>query len=253
MAGKTRVLLLALFAMLLATQSAFALDEEALCTGANKHWNHMLYQCTIDEVGQNPSGIDYNYHVGYPTRVMDEAFIQSAIDTLLQGQITSFLNDVAGVPSSPGELYLLIDYDIFEFDQNVFSVVFHIEIYMAGAHPNYFVQTLTFDREHNQLLNLPDLFVTGSDPLALIVPFVQAELTTVLGSDPATVQGIEAGTTPDFANFQAFAVTNDGVIFFFPPYQVAPFAAGGQTVYMPISSLASLWQIGPNAHPIRKG
>ena len=252
----SKLILFLIFTLMVSAQGVRAIDEQALCTGSHYIWDSARFRCTIFETGHNAVGENFRYEVQYPTRVMDETFIQNAIRTMLENQINIFMGAVntsttSGTPLT--EWSLSVNYDVFEFDSSVFSVVFHTEENTGGAHPNYYVDTITFDRAHDGILNLQDLFITGSDPLQLIVPFVRNNLEGILGNDPSIVQGIEGGTQPNYDNFKAFAVTHDALIFFFPPYQVAPFAAGGFTVRMPLSLLNSIWQIGDHAHPVTKG
>ena len=49
---------------------------------------------------------------------------------------------------------------------------------------------------------------------------------------------IQEGTTPDAENFSRFSLTPAGIRFYFPPYQVAPWAAGMQPVDIPLAELA---------------
>ena len=58
---------------------------------------------------------------------------------------------------------------------------------------------------------------------------------------------LRSGTAPEAENFSAFALIPAGIRIFFQPYQVAPWAAGPQTVDIPLDALPgsdprlSLW------------
>jgi hypothetical protein len=100
------------------------------------------------------------------------------------------------------------------------------------------------DKEHAPLWQV-------DDPLKTVAPIVQAELQQQLAPPPA--QSGEAATTTsatappplpiaqsalyDPANYQNFAVVNDGVIFFFDQGVLLPASAGGLHVLVPRSAI----------------
>lgn len=156
-----------------------------------------------------------------------------------------FMDGVDATPSSPGPLWLEMTYRDFHYSPDIFSVVFYDHQYTGGATTNRMpVHTFTFDRAGDRILAVEDLFVSGVDPLDVIEPIVIADLQAQLGNDPATVAAIEAGTAHDINNYRNFAIDADALIFFFQPYQVAPGAAGGRTVRVPLSQIQSIWALG---------
>ena len=48
---------------------------------------------------------------------------------------------------------------------------------------------------------------------------------------------LESGTKPDILNFDLFALSREGLIIYFPPYQVAPYSEGYLTVTIPLERL----------------
>lgn len=254
MAGTKRWIALVVTVLLVcATGIVSAQDGAALCVQPTMVWDEATGECHLINSGTNPSGVTWRYDVLYPVEVLDEPFIQASIDGLLQTQIDAFREAVEATPSSPGELFLEMDYDVYTFDDNVFSVVFAENTYTGGAHPNLYYYTLTFDRENDEVLALQDLFLSGSTPLDLIVPTVREQLYATLGDDEASRSFIDPGTDYDYANYAAFAISEDDLIFLFPPYQVAPYAAGPQLAAVPLDTLTAIWIIGDDADPVRKG
>jgi hypothetical protein len=67
---------------------------------------------------------------------------------------------------------------------------------------------------------------------------VQADLTAQMGefADP---QWILDGTS-SLEAYMNFVVTQDALVFFFPPYQVAAYAAGPQMVAIPLEQLSGV-------------
>jgi hypothetical protein len=64
-------------------------------------------------------------------------------------------------------------------------------------------------------------------------------LPAIIGSD-AVGSFITDGTTPNDANFANFFVDNNTLVILFAPYQVAPYAAGPQTLRIPFSQLSGI-------------
>jgi hypothetical protein len=51
---------------------------------------------------------------------------------------------------------------------------------------------------------------------------------------------LSAGTTPEEKNFANFFLDNQEFVLLFPPYQVAPYAAGPQTLRIPLPELSNI-------------
>ena len=117
-----------------------------------------------------------------------------------------------------------------------------------GAHPNTTFKTFTFDTTTGKELALGDVFSTGSDYLSALSTISRAQLPSVIGdaatSDPSfAVNFIDPGTTPEAKNFENFFLDNDNLVILFPPYAVAPYSAGPQTLRIPLSELANVLKI----------
>ena len=107
-----------------------------------------------------------------------------------------------------------------------------------GAHGNTFFRTFTFDTSTGTLLSLADLFAPGSDYLSRLSSISRAELPAVIG-DSAATSFIASGTTPSDKNFENFFLDNASLVVLFPPYQVAPYSAGPQTLRIKVTDLAN--------------
>jgi hypothetical protein len=107
-----------------------------------------------------------------------------------------------------------------------------------GAHGNTVFKTFTFDTRTGKELHLSDLFVSA-DYLTVLSQMSKDMLTSQLGNMSVS-QMIASGTTPDEKNFQNFFFDNESFVLLFPPYQVAPYAAGPQTVPFSASSLRNI-------------
>jgi hypothetical protein len=122
--------------------------------------------------------------------------------------------------------------------------------FTGGAHPAPIVASFTYDLHKSRVVGLAELF---DDPQAAEVAFATAarrQLLTALDDEddplPSDSQQIDAGTAPGKNHYQVFGLltgTDDkvhGLSFIFPPYQVAPYAAGSQVIDVPSGTFAAL-------------
>lgn len=116
------------------------------------------------------------------------------------------------------------------------SVVLKVYQNVGGAHPQTSFKSFVWDQTYRKPVTFETLWVEKSDPLPVVFPVVQADLQKQFGQpvpiDPA------AGLDP--ANYQNFAITNDGVIFFFSQGTLLPEAAGAAQVMVPRSVIDPL-------------
>ena len=109
-----------------------------------------------------------------------------------------------------------------------------------GAHGNLFFKTFTFDTSTGKLLTLGDLFTPGSTYLDTLSQIARAKLPAVIGAQMVSPQMLDAGTKPEAKNFANFFINGGDLVILFPPYAVAPYAAGPQTLRIPLTSLKDL-------------
>ena len=82
---------------------------------------------------------------------------------------------------------------------------------IGGAHPETMFKAFNWDQTYRKAITYDTLWQPGTDPLKVVFPIVVAELQKQTGQQ--VVIDPVAGMDP--ANYQDFAITNDGVIFFF--------------------------------------
>lgn len=121
---------------------------------------------------------------------------------------------------------------------NVISLKLVMEGYVVGmAHPWHVTRTVNFDVEQGAEVALDSLFMPGSDYLTVIANYCTTELSKRdIGFGDIFAQG--AAPAPE--NYLAWNITADGLLITFNEYQVAPYAAGPQTVTVPYAELAAL-------------
>lgn len=221
------VLLLAIAALAL---PAFA--QEDACWNKFGEWDAETSECRFRN--------SYELTLNYPLELtLRHPAIETAIDDLIRSERSMFFTFVTedlGLYNSFGPWVQYIDYELYQFNEDIISIVFTISEYTGGAHPNSYFQTLTFDVRDGSTLALFDLFQEEFNPMPLLSSIVQERLTAQMG-DMADVAWIADGTGEDPTNYMNFAIAADELIFFFPPYQVAAYAAGPQEVRIPLADL----------------
>jgi hypothetical protein len=222
-------------ALLLVSGVLTTVAQEDACFEKGGTWNADDSTCLIHD--------QIDMDVNYPVTYVEYPFVEQTVDAFIEETRTEFLGFVTtpetfSVPSV-ATFFLSITYEEYQFSDTIVSLVFTVAEYTGGAHPNSWYKTFTFDLEQEQEILLDDLFIEGSDPLAVISPIVQEDLAETLG-DMADPAWIEEGTGENPENYQNFAITPDELIFFFPPFQVAAYAAGPQQVSIPLSEISTI-------------
>lgn len=131
---------------------------------------------------------------------------------------------------------------LFQGGHEVISILFEDFAYLGGAHPGKYYLALNYDATTGEVLTLQDLFKTESDYLGLVSALSIADLQT--RSDMMFEDFETSGAAPSEENYKVWAITPQGLLIVFQEYQVAPYAAGAQTVLIPYDALAG--QLDPS-------
>ncbi len=159
--------------------------------------------------------------------------------TIVEAAIATFKQNVANIPLTPNSTASTFDlrYNLLSAAGNIFSIKFDIQTYYTGAaHPGDTSQTASFDLQTGRNLALADLFLPGSAYLTVLSKYCVAELNT----RDISFQEFELGATATLQNYRNWNITADGLMITFDEYQVAPYAAGPQTVVIPYKDLAQI-------------
>jgi hypothetical protein len=164
-----------------------------------------------------------------------------AVDEIVRNEIDYFRENVlAQMPAQPFSSGSFLDaqYMLVFQHRNIWSLKFIFSGYADGAaHPYHYTLTFNFDLERGQALSLADLFPPDSNFLHKISSYCIAQLSL---RDIGFYGGFQQGAEPLDKNYRNWNITADGLLITFDEYQVAPYAAGPQTVVVPYSELASL-------------
>ena len=197
---------------------------------------------SFKEEGQAPV-----YTISAQTPVLsgaEDARIQAfnkAVSELIQHEIGYFRKNVlAQMPIqlvSAGSTFDAKYMVIFQ-SNGIWSLKFDFSGYADGAaHPYHYSLTLNYDLEKGEKLSLGDLFPTDSDYLGTLSRYCIAELSK---RDIGFYGGFQQGAEPTPDNYRNWNISASGLMITFDEYQVAPYAAGPQSVTVPYSALTTL-------------
>ncbi len=147
----------------------------------------------------------------------------------------SFLQNTA--PTMNNGSTLNVKYTLLSQIDDLWSFKFDFAFYSDGAaHPGLNSTTLNYDLAQGKELALADLFLPNSDYLGAISRYCITELS----KQPFFDGPFSEGAQPQPENYRNWNITPAGLMITFDEYQVAPYAAGPQTITVPYSELNGL-------------
>lgn len=215
--------------------------QEDACYAKNGIWSIDQQRCEMD------SGIQIS--VDYPLEVIGTGIAEQTVDEFLQQTQSGFARSYTPdyrLPAYANAWSLNMTYELYHFSDTMLSVKFDIGTYRGGAHGDLSFQTFIFDLAQQRIVTLNDLFQEGTNPWLVIAPLVEQQLTATLSQmvggslSDFDLDSIRTGTGDNPDNYRSFALTHDSLIFFFPPYQVAAYAAGPQQAIIPLNQIGYL-------------
>ena len=193
----------------------------------------------------------YSLNVQYPTFDESLSGAKLANETIKQNlnlRIAQFKKDADETAKAPTDLPKDIKSTLdgsasveYETDRFV-SMYFGAEWYMRGAaHGTHTIDTYIFDKKLGKVVDITDLFISGSGYLQFLSTYAKADLIAQSKEGDLGLtfneQMLNAGTEGIFDNFRLMLPTKDGLVVYFTEYQVAPYAAGSQQVVVPYDKL----------------
>ncbi len=180
---------------------------------------------------ENPTyRLDYTFPADYPDQQTLSAYLKQTRD--------GFVN-VSEMPGSWNLPYVLdgrgTGYRTGP-DGDIRSVVFEMYENVGGAHPQTWFKSFNWDVAKNAPITFDTLFRPGTDPLGVIFPIVQTDISRQLGADApiAPADGL------DPAKYTEFAITDDSVIFYFGQGEIMPGAGGALQATIPRSAIENM-------------
>ena len=199
-------------------------------------------QSPCADVGGAVDGSTCRVHAATDAYTLDMAF---PVDYADSGPMVDYLRQtrdgfvaVSQIPGSTGLPYAL---DITSETNRsgrapggTQSVALKIYQNVGGAHPLTWYKAFNYNLDTRTPITFDNLFTAGSKPLPVILPIVQKEIDTQLGSHVALNDNL------DPQNYQNFAITDKDLIFYLGQGEMLPSAAGALAVHVPRSAVASM-------------
>jgi len=210
----------------------------------------------------------YRIDVIYPRLPAREAGLAKALKQIAEASKHNFLRalpDPATFPEFAGRtLQLRMDFKLAARTSTFTSVRETGFQDSGGAHPTPIDAAIVYDIRAHRTITLDDLFTNPDAARRALADYARAELTKeIMAQAPKPSEGspeavkewkvnakqmIDEGTRPtpqNFANFIVRATDNPldpspGLQLIFPPYQVAAYVYGTQTVFAPTAVFAQL-------------
>lgn len=188
----------------------------------------------------------YNVKVTYPEYILSGQSL-NIFNAIIFGEITDYVanfTDSAEQLVLPGRVKaeLIGRHFTYTAIERYITVKFDFYTYLGGAHPDRNILTITFDTAANIKITLSDLFVTGSNYLERLSILAEKALFEKypeldFAFNNATYR---RGFAAEEGNFSHWALTDSGLIIFFPVYQVAPYAAGTLDIEIPYAAITDI-------------
>lgn len=172
--------------------------------------------------------------------------VEAAADTFIE----DFRSFVADGPEQPGSWSDERIVEITHLDPRWVSLRFSHYQYLGGAHPNIAVVLRTLRLSDGSVPSLDELVAPGAR--SRLDALAETRFRELRGLDSDV--GLEAaGDTSDeearFSLNDNFAVADDGLLFYFDRYEMAPYALGPTELLLPWSELAGIVRDGVAQSP----
>ncbi len=173
----------------------------------------------------------YQLRVYYP--ITNYPTLNQAIDTKIQSHIRDFKDEALNSGVQLNQTYSLdILYQKYQKEPYI-SYLFTVFQDTGGAHPISFYDSITYNTETNQVVTIEDFIKENPNFLDIVSENTREQLSK--NKKIVSYDQMIQGTSPEVENFSQFAVTENGYLFFFSPYQVAPYSSGKFQVLLPYS------------------
>ena len=135
-------------------------------------------------------------------------FEQAALETRTDPHLPEHMKDA---------LTFRADYEVFRNDSQFLSLGQTVYQYTGGAHGMSFLTAFTIQLPTGHLCKLADLFVVGTN--------YRDRLTAIVRREGAS-RGLPLWDFRGVKEDSGFYLTDDGLVLFFQPYEIAPYSEG---------------------------
>jgi len=220
--------------------------------------NNVAIDHSIETIKERTTSYEITAHYpvfeGLESEVLEKINDQSR--DFIEKEIASYKNEAGEGPSiddSSGGVFNADSSVVLE-SGNIISVRYNISSYISGAaHPFNFVRGLNLNAKTGDPILLSNILEDSY--LDRLSDLTRSKLLQQRALNQETIdqqqeQWIREGTSPKEENFSSYVLSPDAVIFFFNPYQVAPYADGIIEVIVPYEDIKGLIKDGSPIEPL---
>lgn len=171
---------------------------------------------------------------GRPKVDMD---IHKYVDDIYAGPVRDFAEYCAKKDPKQPQYEINMDYESYAPSANVISILFKPWMYTGGAHGLGQVRSANYDIKNGRVLQLENIFAKPAGLLEFFSDYSRKTLRPKLGKIWQENEMFAKGLDPEEENFSVFVLKKDGIVLYFPVYQVAPYASGVQQCFIPREEL----------------
>lgn len=165
---------------------------------------------------------------------INKAFEKRALE--LKEQLTSegkkALEDAKNYGYEAKPYSLLVDYDISYNEKNVISITSTYHQYTGGAHGNTLTETSNINLKTGEKILLKDFFKEGVNYKKIITEEIKKQMAADNKFYPGAAAALDS-----ISDDQSFYIAEDGIVIYYQPYEIAPYAAGTPEFKIPFSML----------------
>ena len=121
-------------------------------------------------------------------------------------------------------------YKDYEYKEYI-SIVLYISYFTGGAHPNYEIKTINYNKSTNKFIDIDDLINRDKDILNKLSIYSREYFSNNdMFNDKVVFDMMIDGTKSIKDNYKYFNITSDGLIIYFNRYQIAPYYYGDYSI-----------------------
>jgi len=174
--------------------------------------------------------VSYSKHeIKMDVPLISDPYLKQVVTKKLDGFKNEFLKSIQGEQTEFTSTFFVTS-KTYSY-QNYFSIAFFLESYTGGAHPNHDIWTIVFDKEKKEVVFLHSILEENPKFLSSTSSFVRSSL--LFHPGVVDTAWMMEGTRAESVNFERFLFTEEGILFYFIPYQIAPYSSGTFEVLMP--------------------
>ncbi len=178
---------------------------------------------------------DRNYKIQIYYPITKYKTLNKAIKKEIKTYINEFKYNIKSSTIPINQYYhLIILYEKYEY-QNYISYIFRIEDFTGGAHPNHRLYTIVYNKNENKIITIDDLIINNNELLNTLSNYTRDKLRR--NKRITDISMLYEGTKPIKENFNNFIFSKNGLIIYFPQYQIAPYSQGEFNVIVPYNIL----------------